>query len=619
MADELEEEDFKGRIDLRVWRRLLPFLRPHRWVMAALLVQAVGGAAIDVAIPLLAKRVIDTVTTGGRLDFWSHVLPYAGLFVVLAVLIFLFILLAGRITTEVSADVRTALFDKLQQLQFAFYDRRAVGWLMARMTSDANNLSRVFAWGLLDLTWGSTLIVGLGVTMFVLNWRLALAVCAVGPVLAAFTSWLQRRQLAAQRQMKKTSSLITAAYNEAITGVRTTKSMVREEANLAEFRGLTDRLYGHAVRSLTYSAVLIPTVAFVCSVGVALGLWRGGADVVAGTLSLGTLFVFLQYTIFVAGPAQELAVTLTMIQGAQASAERITGLLDEPVTIKDSDAVRERVASHAAKPTSGLDVAEDGLPDRIGTIEFRGVSFGYDPARPVLHDFDLTVRAGETVALVGATGGGKSTIVSLVCRFYEPTAGSILIDGVDYRERPLRWLQSKLGMVLQQPHLFSGTVRENIRYGRLTATDTEVEAAARLTNAHDFIARLPAGYDSPVGEGGASLSTGQKQLVALARAVIADPQIFVMDEATSSVDTGTERAIQQAVERVLAGRIAFVIAHRLSTIRRADQILVIDGGRVVERGRHDELIRRRGRYHALYTSQFTHEREEAVLSGADPL
>jgi ATP-binding cassette subfamily B protein len=299
-------------------------------------------------------------------------------------------------------------------------------------------------------------------------------------------------------------------------------------------------------------------------------------------------------------PAQELANTVTMIQGAQASAERVQGLLDTDPEIKD-----------------GPDVLPiQRAPTSIESIEFRDVTFQYKAGQTVLRDFNLTVRAGETIALVGPTGGGKSTIVGLTCRFYEPTSGQVLINGIDYRRLPLKWLQSSLGMVLQQPHLFSGTVRENIRYGRLDATDAQIEDAARMTNAHEFITSLEQGYDTPVGEGGNKLSTGQKQLIALARAIIANPQIFVMDEATSSVDTHTERAIQDAVDRVVRDRISFVIAHRLSTIKSADRILFIAGGQIVEEGSHHELLAKRGRYYELYTNQFTHEREDAMLNYA---
>jgi ATP-binding cassette subfamily B protein len=356
--------------------------------------------------------------------------------------------------------------------------------------------------------------------------------------------------------------------------------------------------------------MFLPMVISLCSLGVGLALWRGGVEVIWGGLTIGELVAFLQYAGFLQHPAQELANAITMIQGAQASAERVQGLLDTDPEIVDSPEVQQAIE---AARSNGNGMAIDGHSKTIETIEFRDVTFAYKAGQTVLRNFSLTVRAGETIALVGPTGGGKTTIVGLACRFYEPTSGDILVNGLDYRKRSLKWLQSNLGMVLQQPHLFSGTVRDNIRYGRLEATDAEIEEAAQMTNAHEFIMALEKGYDTQVGEGGNKLSTGQKQLIALARAIIADPQIFVMDEATSSVDTHTERAIQTAVERVLENRISFVIAHRLSTIKSADRILVITAGTIVEEGTHHDLLARRGQYYELYTNQFTHEQENQML------
>jgi ATP-binding cassette subfamily B protein len=356
-------------------------------------------------------------------------------------------------------------------------------------------------------------------------------------------------------------------------------------------------MQAHAVRNTLLSALFVPLLTSICTLGVAIALLKGGYDVAAGTgFTLGQLVSFVGWSTFLAWPVMQLAMQVTQVLGAQASAERVVSLLDTPPEVSDA---RFR--------------ADGDLPARIHEIRFDNVSFGYDPARPVLHDFSLTVRAGQSVALVGPTGGGKSTIVSLACRFYQPTSGRVLINGIDYHELPLDWLQSRLGIVLQQPHLFSGTLRENIRYGRLTATDAEVVHAATLAGAHEFISAFKDGYDTKVGEGGNRLSTGQKQLVSLARAVIADPQLFVMDEATSSVDTQTERTIQTAVERVLEGRISFVIAHRLSTIKRADVILVISQGRVIEQGNHHDLLALKGKYYELYTNQFTHEHEDELL------
>jgi ATP-binding cassette subfamily B protein len=612
----MEEEVFTGKIDWALWRKVLVFARPYRRQLLTLVGVAGLVAMCDVLLPYLTGRIVDEIKARGPdADLLRYGLLYGGVIAAFAVCVMGFILTCGRIATGVSYDIREAAFAKLQDLPFAYYDRKAVGWLMARLTSDCNQLSRIMGWALLDIAWGSISLVAVSAMMFWLSWKLALVVLLIVPPLAIVTRYFQVRLLLTSRALRKANSQATAAFNEAIVGVRTTKSLVRESRNLEEFGQLTGAMYGHAVANALYQALFLPLVLSICAFGTGLALWRGGIDASTGALSLGVLVTFLQYAGFVQGPVQELANTITMIQGAQASAERIQSLLDEPVTIKDSDEVLRDISDTNGNGTAGA--AIDGHTDRIESIEFRDVSFEYLPGQPVLKHFNLNVRAGETIALVGPTGGGKSTIVALACRFYEPTAGQILINGVDYRRRSLHWLQSNLGMVLQQPHLFSGTIRENIRYGRLDATDAEIEEAARMANAHEFITRMAKDYDTPVGEGGNQLSTGQKQLVSLARAIIANPQLFVMDEATSSVDTQTERLVQDAIERVLEGRISFVIAHRLSTIRSADRILVISGGRVIEQGSHHELIRRRGHYYELYTNQFTHEHEEQVLAEED--
>ncbi|HEX8522160.1 MAG TPA: ABC transporter ATP-binding protein [Tepidisphaeraceae bacterium] len=606
----IEEDVYVGKLNLALWRKVVSFALPLRKYVAVLVGLGVFVSALDVALPWFTGRIVDAVTTTGDASAfaalrWKYLLTMF----IFSCSIFGFILAAGKIVTGVSFDIRETAFEKLQELPFSFYDRKAVGWLMARLTSDCSTLSQVMAWALLDVIWGVTVTISVGIMMLRLNWRLGILVLLVTPVLIYVARFFQVRLLITSRLLRKANSQTTAAFNEGIVGVRTSKSMVREERNLQEFRELSGAMYGHALRNAIYNAMFFPLMLSICSVGAAMALYKGGLFVQRGEMSLGRLVTFLQYAGFVIWPIQELCNAITRIQGAQASAERIVGLLDTEVEIRDSEEVLARLRNG----NGSVDMAPDGLPAKIESVEFKNVTFAYKAGQTVLRNFNLTVEAGQTIALVGPTGGGKTTIVGLACRFYEPTSGEVLINGVDYRKRSLKWLQSQLGMVLQQPHLFSGTIRQNIRYGRLSATDAEIEEAARRVNAHDFIMGLKDGYEATVGEGGNQLSTGQKQLIALARAVIADPQIFVMDEATSSVDTQTERAIQEAIERVLANRISFVIAHRLSTIRNADRILVIESGQIAEQGTHAELIRRRGHYFELYTSQFTHEREEQML------
>jgi ATP-binding cassette subfamily B protein len=612
----MEDEVFTGKMDFALWRKVVRFAVPHRRKIYALLALGALVAVWDMMLPFLTGWIVDGITAHGRAaPLGRYALVYAGVIVGFCACIQGFILVAGRITTGVSYDIRQACFDKLQRLPFAYYDRKAVGWLMARMTGDVSGLSRVMAWSLLDFAWGGCAVIGALGLMAWLSWRLALVVIVIAPPLVVVSRFFQVRLLKTSRALRKANSQTTAAFNEGIVGVRTSKSMVREARNAEEFAVLTQTMYGHAVSNAIYASMFWPIMLSVCGVGIGLALRFGGGGVIHGQMTLGALATFLQIVFFIQFPIQELTNSITQIQAAQASAERVQGLLDAPVEIEDAPAVVERMQRHAVEGNGDPHVAIDGMDSRVRSIEFRDVTFAYAGGQTVLSNFNLTVRAGESIALVGPTGGGKTTIVGLACRFYEPTGGQILINGVDYRERPLGWLQSNLGMVLQQPHLFSGTIKENIRYGRLSATDEEIVQAARLAGADEFIAQIKDGYDATIGEGGNQLSTGQRQLISLARAIIADPQIFVMDEATSSVDTATERAIQAAIERILRDRISFVIAHRLSTIRSASRIVVIEGGRIIEEGNHQSLLRRRGHYFELYTNQFTHEREEEALGG----
>lgn len=609
--DPWHDDEYRGGLDAGLWMRILRHALPYKRLLIA---QATGGVVlsiVEVGKPLITRSLIDRAIAEGPDASLAPLAWLYGLAVVLfSVIVCVFIHIAGRIATGVSHDLREKGFARLQELEFAYFDTRPIGWLVTRLTSDVSKIAGMIPWLTLDFAWGTATIIGIAAVMLYLSPQLALLVFLVVPAVVLASVYFQKRLLSSSRAVRRTNSQLTAHFNEAITGVRTTKTLAREDRNLGEFQVDTTRMFNQSMLNATLSAVYLPLVTLLGSVAVGLALWRGGvvmADDLPGDLTLGTLVAFMQLATLMTMPVQELARNFTMLQGGQAAAERIQGLLDTEPKIADSPEVRRRLAEHASDRDPG--VAIDGMPDRVGTIEFERVAFAYKPGEPVLTDFSLRVEPGQTVALVGATGGGKSTIVSLLARFYEPTSGRVLVDGVEYRDRSLAWWQSNLGVVLQTPHLFSGTIRENIRYGRLGATDAEIETAATLTGADAFIRGLPEGYDAPVGEGGARLSTGQRQLIALARALLADPAVMILDEATSSVDTETERLIQDAVERVLEGRIAFVIAHRLSTIRSADTILVIEQGRVVERGTHRELLAAGGKYRELYTRQFA----DAVL------
>jgi ATP-binding cassette subfamily B protein len=478
----------------------------------------------------------------------------------------------------------------LQELSFSYFDKTPVGWIMSRVTSDAGRLSELVTWGLLDVTWAVLNIGTSMVFMLLINWKLALIVLGIVPVMIGVAIWFRKRILAQFRAVRKRNSKLTGAYNENITGVRVVKALVREERNLDEFGEQSSELYDAAFRAAWLSALFLPSIQIIGALGLGAIVWYGGLQVRFAGLTIGGIQAFLSYVTFMLWPIQDMARVFAEMQRSVASAERVFSLMDaEPDIVDREDAIDPGTVR--------------------GVIDFEDVSFYYEEDKPVLADFDLHVEPGERIALVGPTGGGKSTIVNLVCRFYEPKRGVIRIDRRDYTELTQHAIQSRIGMVLQTPHLFSGTIRDNLRYGRLDATDEEVEQAARIAHAHDFIVEMEKGYDEDVGEGGTLLSVGQKQLISLARAVLADPDIFIMDEATSSVDTLTEARIQQGMDAVMHERTSFVIAHRLSTIKSADRILVIENGRIAEMGTHHDLIQARGHYYSLYTKQFRRKLE----------
>ena len=463
---------------------------------------------------------------------------------------------------------------------------------MSRVTSDAARISELITWCLVDSTWSVLSIITSLIFMFIINWQLGLMMLLIIPVLVVIASVFKKKILSEYRRTRKMNSKLTGVYNENITGVRVVKALTREEKNLAEFDQQATELYQAAYRAAWLSAVFLPAVQITGAVALGIIIWYGGWQIEMGDMTVGSLQAFVSYMTFMLWPILELARVYAEMQNSVASAERVFSLIDAEPEIVDRP--------QAFDPGSIR-----------GDIEFEHVDFCYEEDKPVLTDFNLQVKPGETIALVGPTGGGKSTIVNLICRFYEPQAGTVRIGGTDYTSFTLQAIQSRIGVVLQTPHLFSGSIRENIRYGRLDATDEAVEAAAKLAHAHEFIVEMGNGYDEQVGEGGNLLSTGQKQLISLARAVLAQPELLVMDEATSSVDTLTEALIQQGMESLLQGRTSFIIAHRLSTIKKVDRILVIENGCITEMGSHAELIQAQGHYYALYTKQFQREAEDS--------
>lgn len=590
--DEFQEEEFTTQFNGKVLGRVLEQVRPYWYWVVGFVVMIAGTSVMDSYFTFLSKRIIDEGIAVGNVAHLLRLLrTYGGLAVLQAATVFSFIYLAGVLGERVQFDMRRKVFNHLQELSFSYFDRTPVGWIMSRVTSDSERIAQLVTWGIVDTTWAVLNITTSMIFMAIINWRLALVVGVILPIMGAITFYFKKRILTEYRQMRKLNSIITGAYNENISGVRVVKALVREKQNLVEFGEKTSNMYRAAYRVAWLSALFLPLVQLVGALGIGAIIWFGGMQVRIAGMTIGGIQAFLSYLTFMMWPLQDLARVYAEMQHSVASAERVFSLIDSKPEVMDRE---------GALDPGGI----------RGAITFEDVGFHYEAGKAVLENFNLHIAPGEHIAIIGPTGGGKSTIVNLLCRFYEPTSGRILIDGRDYTELTQHGIQSHVGMVLQTPHLFSGTLRENIRYGRLAATDAEVEAAAKIARAHDFVAELEHGYEEQVGEGGVLLSVGQKQLVSLARAVLADPDLLIMDEATSSVDTLTEARIQQGMAAVMAGRTSVVIAHRLSTIKSADRILVLQSGRIVEVGAHRELIQQRGAYYDLYTRQFRRALEQ---------
>ena len=608
---EIKQEGKKkaGRFaSVKIWAKLLPFLKPYKKHMIFIVAVMLVNAGVDIAFPLMSGYAVDTfITPRTTQGIGGFALGYAGLVLLQATCTVAFARAAFRVEMYLGRDLKQKLFVHLQTLSFSYYNVTPVGTILARVMSDTNRISSMFAWSLVDVFWSSAYVIGCMVVMLFLNWKLALLVIVVVPPITAVTVFFQKRILKVNREVRRINAEITRQYNEGISGAKTSKTLVIEDKNTAAFQVVTDEFRATTIRAVTLHSIYWPLVGFFTALAVAFVLTGGGNMALGGVIAIGELTVFINYAMNIAEPVQSLARTLSNLVATQANVERVCDLMEMEPQITDTPEV-------IAKYGTSLEPKRENWEPLEGRITFEDVTFRYpDGQENVLEHFDLEVPAGTTVAIVGETGAGKSTLVNLACRFFEPTQGRVLIDGRDYRERSMLWLHSNIGYVLQTPHLFSGSVRENIRYGRLDATDEEIEAAAKLVNAHEFITRMEKGYDSDVGEGGGQLSTGEKQLISFARAVLANPKIFVLDEATSSIDTKTEALIQEAISTLLTGRTSFLIAHRLSTIRKADMILVVRDGKIVERGTHRELMEQGGYYAGLYNKQFEVDAAEKVF------
>lgn len=600
-----EEQEYNQPFSLRIWAKMFPFFKPYKKYFLTTMGLNVFLAAVDILVPLFQSYAIDHFITADTLDgIRTFTIVYVLMIIAQTISVYFSVHAATTIEMNLGRDLKWVLFERLQTLSFSYYNTTPVGYIHARVMSDTLKIAAMVAWGLVDMFWAFLYVVTVFGVMLFLNVKLALIIMLVVPGIAVLTVYFQNKILRWNRKIRRINSQITSAYNEGITGVRTSKSMGLEADNDREFFKKTTEMHQAASRSAKLNALYIPLILFFGSVVSAIVLAKGGGMVQKDLMQLGTLSVFISYAVVIFEPIQQLARLLSELVSCQASIERVMDLLDQEPDVVDWEDVTERYGDAFTAKRENW--------ERIrGDIVFEDVSFMYpDGKEYVLEHFDLHVPAGMNVAIVGETGAGKSTLVNLLGRFFEPTEGWILIDGVDYRERSQLWLHSQMGYVLQNPHLFSGTIRENIRYGRLDATDEEVEEAARQVSADTVAEKLPEGYESDVGESGGRLSVGEKQLISFARAILADPAIFVLDEATSSIDTKTEQLIQNAVEHLLKGHTSFVIAHRLSTIRRADLILVVKDGKIMEKGTHQELLARKGYYYELYSRQFE---EEAAL------
>ena len=606
-TDNIPKERFQT---FKVWGKMLPYIKPYRKWVAVIIAAMLMDACIAVLDTLIAGYVVDRfITPRTHQGIAVFALLYAGMTLMRTLGQIVLGTLALRLEMYIGRDMKRDLFVHLQTLSFSYYNQTPVGTIVARALNDPARIAESIPWMMVDGVYCGVYIVACLGAMLVINWRLGLLVLAVVPFITAFTVYFEKRILKVNRKVRKINAELTKNYNEGISGAKTSKTLVIEDKNLESFKEASGRMRRTSIKAVMLDAIYIPVISFLTALAVSFVITGGGNMAMLGGISIGQLTIFVNFALRIADPVGALAYQATRFVSTQANIERVTELLELQPEITDTPEVIEKYGT-------SLEPKRENWEPLKGDITFEDVTFMYpDGHENVLEHFDLQVPAGSTVAIVGETGAGKSTLVNLACRFFEPTGGRILIDGRDYRERSMLWLHTSIGYVLQTPHLFSGSVKDNIRYGRLDATDEEIENAAKLVNAHEFIMGMEKGYDSDVGEGGGQLSTGEKQLISFARAVLADPRIFVLDEATASIDTKTEALIQEAISTLLEGRTSFLIAHRLSTIRKADMILVVRDGRIIQRGTHRELMEQGGYYADLYNKQFETESTETVFNG----
>lgn len=585
--------------------KILPFMKQYRVIVFTMIFCGLCGSAVDILLPVYQRYALNHFVGGNTLDTLPvYIVIYAVSLMAAGIVNYFACSFAMRVEVSINKDLRNAAFHHLQTLSFSYYNQNSVGYIHARVMSDASRIGSLVSWTMMDGVWHMSYLFGSIVVMFVMNPRLALPVVFIVPLISIIFSLFQNKQVKVNREIREINSQITANFNEGITGAKTVKTLVIEDKMDAHFQKDTAAMRAKSVHGARLRGGFSAAMHLASSLALAIVLWRGGY---IAENEVGTFSMFMSYAQGMMEPIRWIIDRISDLIATQVNIERFTRLLETKSDVCDTPAVIEKYGD-------SFHPKRENWEEIKGDIEFRDVSFRYpDGDEFVLTHFNLKIPFGTNIAIVGETGAGKSTLVNLVCRFFEPTEGQVLIDGKDARARSQLWLHSALGYVLQTPHLFSGTVRENLLYGNPDATEEEIWRALKLVSANDVVERLENGLESDVGEGGDLLSTGEKQLLSFARAILANPKILILDEATASVDTITEQKIQAAIHKIIQNRTSLVIAHRLSTVVHADLILVVRDGKIVEQGTHGELMAKHGYYHALYTRQYQEEATSCAL------
>jgi ATP-binding cassette subfamily B protein len=600
MEEEIEE--FRGYASRATWREIFKTVLSDRKGFIIMIVLVIFQSILDVIFPLVNQYALDHyfIPNADYSKLHLYIIIYAILALVYGLSVFGFLKAVGRIEVNTSYLLRKKSFENLQKLSFSYFDTNAQGWIMARVTSDSRKLSEIISWGLNDFLWGIIEMIAITIILLIKSPILSLILIVALPIVFFIVLKIRKKILKEYRHARRHNSEITGKLNEGILGSLTSKSLVIEDNNKLEFEGVVSKYYRSSLKAALFSAMLGPIVFIISYIVISFETYVGAIFILNGAMSIPVLYVFVEYAMRFFDPVFNISQLLGDFQQAQASAERIIGLINEVPDVKDSEEV---ILKYGTK----FNPKRENYEPLLGSVEFKNVCFKYKTGEAVLNDFNLKIEKGMSVALVGHTGSGKSTIINLLSRFYEPTEGEILIDGINYKNRSLDWLHSNLGYVLQSPDLFSGSILDNVRYGQLNASDTDCINALKLVKADEFIELLPDKYLTNVGEGGNKLSIGERQLICFARAIVRNPKLLILDEATSSIDSKQEYMIQEGVNVLLKGRTSFVVAHRLSTIVNSDLIVVMDKGKIIEMGNHHELLSKKGYYFDLYKTQFKQE------------